>query len=135
MKHDGKLSISRVSSTQESYIQIELVDANAHITVVKVDIPIELFGAIVTGLSYQPVTFEAFNVDKIGKTMENKTEQIYVDCDIYDKSVLIPILKKALLEYEIGGWKAEMNSLNSQRSTGKDKDGKNYVNMHFRRWV
>jgi hypothetical protein len=137
MKYDGKLSISRVSELRNSYISIRLEDSNAHITVVDIDVPIELFGNIVTGLGAQSVKFNVYDFDKIGKTMEHKTEQVIIECDcIYDKSKLIDALKTTLKEYEIDGWTADVTwSLSTQRSTGTNKDGQNYVNVLFRRWV
>lgn len=136
MQYDGKLSISRVSGSN-SYILIRLEDTNAHIIVVDIEVPIELFGAIVTGLSVQPVKFEAHNFDKIGKKMEFKTEQVVADYkNSFGKSEVIDALKSVLPAYEIDDWIAEIDSsLSTQRATGTDKDGKNYVNVHFRRWV
>jgi hypothetical protein len=136
MKFDGKLSISRVSGG-ECYISIRLEDANAHVIVVDIDVPIELFGAIVTGLSAQPVKFKTFNFDKLGKTMEIKTETVLVEYEnSWETTKLINSLKTVLPTYEIDGWEADIHgSLSRQQATGMNADGKKYVNVHFRRWV
>lgn len=136
MKFDGKLSISRVSGG-ENYISIRLEDANAHIIVVDIEVPIELFGAIVTGLSVQPVKFNAYNFDKLGKTMEFKVEQVFVEYEnSWETNKIVDALETVLPVHEIDGWKADVHSsLSRQRSTGTNKDGNKYVNVHFRRWV
>ena len=134
-EHEGKLSISRVSGG-ENYIEIRLEDANAHVLVTRIKVPLESFGAIVTGLSLQPVKYEAHNFDKLGKVMEHKTERVIVDCEnYYDKFRVIHALELALPAYEIDGWTAEVSSSLSQQNSCGVVDGKVFVNVHFRRYV
>jgi hypothetical protein len=137
MQYDGKLSISRVSNSHNSYISIQLQDANACVRVVDIEVPIELFGDIITGLGAQPVKFEAGDFSKIGKTMEFKTEQVVANYkNSFNKSEVTEALKSVIPAYEIDGWIAEIeSSLNRQKSTGTNEDGQNYVNVHFRRWI
>ena len=80
----------------------------------------------------------ADNFDKMGKTMEFKREHVEIThCNsLSDKSEVIPALEAALSRHEIDGWKADVeSSLSTQNATGKDADGTQWVNTHFRRWV
>jgi hypothetical protein len=136
-EYEGRLSISRVSGNLGSYIEIKLDDAKAHVAITRIKVPIEDFGAIITGLSSQSVKYEANNFDKLGKTMEFKTEKIYVrdDVSLYKEEDVERVLRTEVSDHEIDGWVAEVeNSLGRQNSTGQDRDGK-YVNVQFRRWV
>ena len=137
MEFEGKLTISRVTGGK-SYISIQLDDKNSRTRVVDIKVSPEIFGEIITGLSYQSVSYKVYcNSDKFGKNMENKVERVVVDCgNIYDNDELIPALKRVIPDYEIDGWEANINdSLSRQNSKGTDGNGKKYVNVYFRRWV
>jgi hypothetical protein len=135
MKLEGKLSISRVSGSK-NYIEIRLEDKKSHTLVTYIDVPIETFGAIITGLSAQPVEYETYDFNVLGKNMEYKTEQLFVECGLYDKEQLKDELQIQLKKYEIDGWVANISeSLSVKYSTGTNKDGKKYVLVRFRRWV
>jgi hypothetical protein len=135
MEYDGKLTISRVSGG-ENYISIRLEDANSHMIVADIKVSPEIFGEIITGLSHQPVKYGVYDFSKLGKQMEFKVEQVVIEYNGYSKEDTKNALKVPLKQYEVGGWEADIDgSLNRNSSTGINENGKNYVNVHFRRWI
>ena len=130
MKLNGKLSISRPSySSGKEAITIKVMDEDAHLRILELEVPLENMMKALTGLSgvaceINMIENERFNL--LGKELEIKT--IFIDCTDYK----IETVKENAKEFEIDGWKADgyyLESFNHHRCS----NGKYEVN--FSRYV
>jgi len=133
----GRISINKVTcqAPEKDYVIIELEDELSSVEFVQARMSLETFGRALFGLSSLPVEFELRGLDKVGKKLENKIEEVFIPCEteLYatDKEI-----RQAIKKYEVDGW------------IGRDENAKNHHNwvgyrgidgytarVIFRRWV
>jgi len=115
----GKITISRVyGGGHDPRIHIMITEDNSGIEFFDGIIPLDAFGALVTGASYQPIEFE-FRPDKVGWKAENKTELVpKVDVCAKNKKELIA---EALKPFEVDGWSARESDMENMHCRVGDK--------------
>lgn len=131
-KGTGTISINRVSSNKPPYhyISITLVDEKSGCEFARVEMSVEAFGHTVTGLSYQPCTFELHS-DNVGMIHEHKTVFVPANCmnirTDADK-------KKAVKQYETDGWAAHLRDVGNMHLYAIVADEPGF-NVGFSRFV
>lgn len=98
-QHIGKISISRISSNVSNpTIHLELTDTTSGCILVDITVPLAEFSLALTGLGYQPCTFEYYADCPVGKRREVKTEVVVVPrFDRKDE-------KHYIKPFEVDGW-------------------------------
>lgn len=133
MKHKGKLTISRPQySDGTKLINISLIDDDANIQFVDVEIPYDEFTEVITGMSRVNCNFEVRNLSNVGKVKEQRDISVPIEDD-YNKENRI---KNACIELDKvvpKGW-SYSTYFNSQNSFTK-RDDVLYANTCIFRWV
>lgn len=125
--HKGQISINRVTSNAEpyNYIRIALDDDNGS-QIISIELTVENYGKLVSGLSDVDCKYQVTNVDRIGLTKEIRSMTI---------SYPIGIAKNIIYEYyvsrfELDGWLADKDDIGNSKKckvTGNNID--NIVNF------
>lgn len=134
----GNISINRCSGTDGYVCRIEINDGSSSCRIIEMELSFEALGQAITGLSFQPVKFNLYGSDHIGKKHEYKTELVKIQRDIIgwkpDEDSLAK-LSEALKPYEVDGWKARIDDAFNHHLTRLTDDGCVEVTMGFDRWV
>lgn len=137
-KYDGTINISRPSfSDGRKAIKILIVDKNSRIEFLELEIAPAEFALALTGLSQQPIKFEARALDKVGLMKESETIQFQTTLSGYRKDYQALLKEHPELfitpEQISDGWRID-TYLGSQNSI--HKDGKvTYLNTRIYRYV
>ncbi len=131
MKLDARITISRSQgSDSEHYVFIQIEDARARVRIVEVRMSLAMFGGLITGLPYQHVVAEVFDLSLVGTVGEHKTEDVAVPewpRDIEADRYLKP--------YEVDGWIARRSDFSNPHRFKRMEDGSYTVNVTFYRNV
>jgi hypothetical protein len=129
----GKITLGRYQTNYDEpnpiYIQIE--DDLSGVTFLKVQLSLENFAKMITGLGYIDCDFELGGLDKVGAKREHKEEIIPVpnnfsfreDTDLIDKYMKI---------YEVDGWLGRREDFDNNHNRVK---GKSAFEVNFTRWI
>lgn len=137
----GKISISKVTVTglevkpgDEDYICIEVEDTASSISFLKVQINLLNFAKAITGLSNVPITFDLRGIENIGKSLEVKTERVFITSkesyDATDEEIRLGIQK-----YEGGGWIGRDSDARNHHNWAGTGHGGYYVRINYHRYV
>jgi len=120
--HNGKITISRFSSTNT--IQIQITDSTSGIEFLRVELDAESLGLALTGLGYQTCHFHTNGLDKIGKHRETKTEVVFVPTPkSYQADDRATAAKAAIAPYEVDGWIGYVADAMNPHKSSRYKDG------------
>lgn len=129
MQLKGKITISCVRGSEE-YVAVSIKDTNAGRQIVEARLDFAEFGQLLTGLAHIDCDLRIFNLDKVGKKREFKTEKVEVpenrwSCD--DDT-----LRSLLTPYEVDGWIGRLSDLKNHHC---HINGTNQFSVSFERWV
>jgi hypothetical protein len=133
MKHKAKLSISRPSYSDGSKkIAIRVMDTEARIEFLEIEIDLEAFSECITGLGHCGCEMEVRGLQNVGKKIENMPIVFEVPEEFRYKGKCggVDSLAKKATPY---GWECSMY-FGSQTSFFS-KDGKDFARTTASRWV
>ena len=133
----GNITLSRPTGTGVDYIEIEIEDNSSGIRFLSARIGYADFAKMLTGLGFIPCEFELRGLDNIGKTVERKTENVYIPLRTHPLVMSDPARREraeaAIAKYEIDGWTGRVsNALNHHRRISGDVEGEWYKVAFFR---
>lgn len=131
-----KLGMSRANTGEDSYMRMEIEDASSGIRFVELEIPMEAFAYLVSGLHGIDAKCELHNIENVGTQQEHKTEVITIPKDMPCKVDDNPELIEDLLSpYEVDGWKAYVSDLFNIHNRTRDINGDFRQKVSFHRFV
>jgi hypothetical protein len=85
----GKISIGKVTcSDTEDYVRVELTDESSSIQFVTAKMSLLNFAKVITGQGYLEIDYELRGLDKVGKKLEVKNEEVnLIDGDNSDAAI------------------------------------------------
>lgn len=120
MKLQGTMIISRPQdSTGREYMSLQFVDETSHVQFLEVEIELDAFTRALTSQT-QPCTLELRGLQRIGATLEHKTERIKIPERLprdgsQDDQYLQP--------FEVDGWSAHRSDLHNHHRLAFAQDG------------
>lgn len=132
MKHKGRLSITRPrGGSGPEVISIRLVDDDAGIEFVQVEVELAAFSDCLTGLADTDCEFEVRGLENVGKRIERETiEFLMPDCEFGNRK---SVAKEEAMKVTPEGWTPKLY-FGSQDSFFQ-REGKDYARTHIVRWV
>lgn len=128
MKLQGKLSITRIQTTDDFIMRMNFQDEASRSRFLKVDISAGELLLAIASLADRPCEFNLGSCEYVGKQQEHKT--IRIPGIFGDRMTFKEEYAKAVVPYEIDGWQADVESgLNHYR------EGKEGYEVIFRRWI
>lgn len=97
--YKGSLSCSRVSSGDNTYVELMLRDNVSGKVIVEVSMSLEALAKVITGISETPCEFSLRNAEFVGKKKEAKEE-----CFEFDSAPRFEDVQLAASPYEVDGW-------------------------------
>ena|SRR3990167_1352329 len=137
-KLDGKLSLGRCQTNSgEHIIRIELVDTISNLRIAEITLTPDIFGKVITGLSYQDVNVGLNTSSNIGRKSENKSVSIELLGDLpYNNCEFTEYMRPLVAPFEVDGWKADIYDLKSVNMHHYNiVNGKRYYRVSFGRYV
>lgn len=129
----GKLTITRPSTgDSREVIRFIVRDERSRSNVLTFEIGLKEFALALTGMGEQPIGAMWTYLERLGKQMETKTEQIELNELLASTFAIPPDKCLAYVEpFEVAGWKARLTDLNDPRR--RVRNGVQAVT--FFRWV
>lgn len=116
----GRVTISRYSSSMgEDGVHIEFTDEKSRVRFATMDLTLENFAKVVTGMGEVKAELETRGLDLVGKTAENKEEVIKVEPHFGDPEKFSK-LRKAVEELEVDGWRHRSGDMTNSHNYKKD---------------
>ncbi len=106
----GRITISKVSGNDKNPVYIQIDDVASGCRLLQVNLTLEDFARAVLGQGWIPCSLEANLTGPIGMKAENKEETVPFDC-FESGSRLEKNISKALLPFEVDGWKARRQDM------------------------
>jgi hypothetical protein len=135
----AKLGMSRAGMGSDSYMRMEIEDATSGIRFIELEIPMEAFAYLVSGLHGVEATATLRGIENVGMKHEQKTELIMTPDDIPYKEQDNPeLVEEVLSEYEVDGWKAYVPDLFNFHKREDDYSSgtkETYQRVGFHRYV
>ena len=119
MKFDGKITISSVGArADQTFILITIEDKDASVQLLQVEMDMASFARALTGLGYVPMKYEPGAFQKIGKKMENKTEEVHIPDEVFYKQEDADdaVIALCLSEFEVDGWKGSVRDVKNHHN-------------------
>jgi len=131
----GKITISRIQSNQESYLPIKITidDVNAVTQFLEIEMSLENFAECLTGLAARPCEFKVRGLENIGKKREMADFTIELPEGTINGRKSKEIAAERAEKLCPDGWTVS-TYFNSQNSFFKE-NGKEYARTHILRWV
>lgn len=114
----GSVTIARYIGAEEG-VHIEFTDDKSRVRFATMTLTLENFARVVMGQGCVEAELETRALDLVGKTSENKLEVIKVDPP-YGDAKKLAILKAAVLELEVNGWKHRSGDMTNSHNYKKD---------------
>jgi len=135
----GQLTISQVyCNNREDYIRIQIEDELSGIVFLEVGIDFTSFAKCITSSRSMPIEFGLRNMDRVGKKLEIKHEEILLSNKYIlsnEEEELVKIAAILVKPYEVDGWIGRSQDMRNYHNIIKNtKDGTVYK-VSFCRWV
>lgn len=121
----GRMVISRYSGNNDG-ILIKIQDESSRVGFLTIDVSFESFAKILTSFE-QEIEYEVRGLDKLGKTLETKTE--YIEYNRWDDDE--GEYAEKIKEFEVDGWQSDESQ--PYKNIHRRSNGK--VAQRFVRWV
>jgi len=135
----AKIGISRAGMGTDTFMRMEIEDATSGVRFVELEIGMEDFAFFLTGLHGIAADCTLRGLEYVGKTLENKTENIDEPMDMPSKVDDDPEFFEDLLSsYEVDGWVATVSDLFNHHNRDFRDEGtlrKPYYKVSFHRYV
>ena len=140
MKIKARLGLSRAGMGEDSYMRMEIEDKASGTRFAELEIPMEAFAFLVSGLHGIEADCEIRGIENVGRIREVKTEEVPVTSAMEQWAACGDkvVISEALAPFEVDGWKGTAGDLfNHHKRIHKD-DGtlrKPFQSVHFHRFV
>lgn len=132
-EYTGTMSISPVTCNQRpDFVSIRVREDRSSVEFFEAEVEMAEFGALITGLSGQPIRFQVRGADRLGMDLETKTE--FVPCEEYPRHDDNAAKDRALAPFEVEGWSARRSDLGNSHCSS-ERDGVPGYHVVFRRHV
>lgn len=140
MKIKARLGLSRAGMGAGSYMLMQIEDDTSGVRFAELEIPMEAFAYLVTGMHGIEADCELRGLDNVGRIHESKTELVPVTSDLeqWEARNDSAVINEALAPFEVDGWEGYSPDLfNHHNRVHKDKGTlrKPFQTVHFHRYV